>query len=102
MIIGEEIVCLSYFQAKPQFREALIKELLQLVKPTLNEPGCLIYELLIDESDPNFLIMSEKFANKEALEFHEKQDYIVQFVAGPMAYMCERVTWNIARKLANE
>lgn len=99
MILGECVVCLSYFQVKPQYKKALIDELFKLIEPTRGEPGCLLYELLIDNEDPNFLIMSEKFVSEEALAFHEKQSYVAAFVEGPMVEMCEKVSWNVAREI---
>jgi quinol monooxygenase YgiN len=91
------VVCLSYFQAKPEFRDELVEELLKLVEPTRDEPGCILYELLADDQDPNYLIMLEKFTSDKALDLHEKQPYIVRFVKGPMLKYCEKVTWNVAR-----
>ncbi len=99
MIRGDCVICLSYFQAKPEYQKALISELLKLIEPTRKEPGCLLYELLIDNEDPNFLIMSEKFVDEEALASHEKQPYVIAFVEGPMAEMCEKVSWNVAREI---
>lgn len=99
MLLGDPVVCLSYFKAKPEHKDALIRELLKLIEPTRREPGCLVYELLIDEEDPNFLIMSEKFVNQEALDVHQKNSYIVQFVEGPMLQWCEKVTWNVGREI---
>jgi quinol monooxygenase YgiN len=99
MILAESVVCLSYFLAKPQYKKALIAELFKLIAPTRSEKGCLAYELLIDNEDPHFLIMSEKFVDEEALAFHERQPYVVAFVEGPMAEMCQKVTWNVAREI---
>ncbi|MBS3905009.1 MAG: antibiotic biosynthesis monooxygenase [Simkania sp.] len=101
---GEEhssptILCLSYFQAKPQYRDVLILELLKLVESTRAERGCIYYELFLDNEDPNFLIVAEKFVNQQALDDHEKKPYIVSFVEGPMDEYCKKVTWHVAREL---
>lgn len=98
-VFGLAILCLSYFQAKPQHRDELIRELLKLVEPTRAESGCIYYELFLDNADPNFIIMSEKFVNQKALDDHEKEPYIVRFVEGPMVKYCEKVTWNVAREI---
>jgi quinol monooxygenase YgiN len=96
---GCAILCLSYFRAKPQYRDELIQELLKLVELTRAEGGCIYYELFVDNEDPNFLIMSEKFTNQKALDEHEKESYIIRFVEGPMVKYFEKVTWNVAREI---
>lgn len=93
--------CLSYFQAKPQHRDELIRELLKLVEPTRQEPGCIEYELFLDNKDPNFIILSSKFVNQKALDDHEEKPYVVHFLEGPMAKYCEKVTWNEALEIKN-
>ena len=100
-VLGFTILCLSYFQAKPEHRNEFIQELLNLVEPTRSEPGCIHYELFLDNDDPNFLIMSEKFINQKALDEHEQKPYITRFVEGPMITYCEKVTWNVAREIKN-
>ncbi|OGT30719.1 MAG: hypothetical protein A3E87_07100 [Gammaproteobacteria bacterium RIFCSPHIGHO2_12_FULL_35_23] len=95
----EEVYCFSYFKAKPEFREKLIAALLKLITPTRQEPGCLLYELLISQEDSNFLIMTEKFINEQALAEHEKHTYIKNFIENEMAHYCQVVTWHVAKAL---
>lgn len=98
-VLGVNILCLSYFQAKPEYLSLLIEELLKLVELTRAEPGCIHYELFLDNEDPNFLIISEKFIDQKALDEHEQKDYIMRFVEGPMNHYCKKVTWNVAREI---
>ncbi len=93
------LFCISYFHVKPEHRDELIRELLKLIKPTRAEPGCIYYELFLDNTDPNFLILSSKFVNQRALDDHEKQPYIVHFLEGPMVKYCEKVTWSEALEI---
>ena len=99
-ILSCAILCLSYFQAKPEYRDELIQELLDLVELTQKEQGCIHYELFVDNEDVNYLIISEKFINKKALDDHEKEPYIVRFVDGPMLKYCEKVSWNVAQEIS--
>jgi len=98
-VFGLDIFCISCFHAKPQYRDELIRELLKLIEPTRAEPGCIYYELYLDNEDPNFIILSSKFMNLKALDDHEKELYIVRFLEGPMVKYCEKVTWNEAREI---
>lgn len=99
MLLSEEIVCLSYFEVKPEYRDTLINALLNLISPTRDEPGCLQYDLILDNENPNFLIIIEKFINKNALDHHEKQPYIVKFVENMMNKYCNKVTWHVGREI---
>jgi len=103
MKLEEAIVCISYFQAKPQFKNALINALLQLTKQTLTEPGCLQYDLILDEQNSQNLILIEKFTDPEAFEKHANASYIREFTETVMDEYCEKVWWDEGRKiLSNE
>src|SRR5438477_618150 len=96
---GDAIICLSYFNVKVEYRDQLITALLNLVTATLAEQGCLQYELVLDDENPNLLIMVEKFINRKALDDHEQQPYTKQFVESVMLQYCNKVTWNIGREI---
>jgi len=96
---GEEIYCLSYFYAKPPHRGELIATLLKLVEPTRAEAGCLQYDLLLDNENPNFLILVEKFIDRKALADHQELPHIKHFIDKQMDQFCEKVIWNVAREI---
>lgn len=93
------IYCLSYFLAKPHARKELIKALLFLREPTYKEPGCIEYELFQDEENPDLLIVSEKFVSHKALDEHESEPYIVDFIEGPMKEYAAKVTWHVLKPI---
>lgn len=97
----ETVTCLSYFNANPEYRDELIISLLLLIPPTRAEPGCLQYELIEDNTKPNFFIMVEKFINHKALEEHENKAYIVDFVKNKMNSLCEKVTWHVGCEIVD-
>lgn len=96
---GAEVYCLSYFHARQEHREDLINALSKLIEPTRAEKGCLQYELLLDNKNPDFMIMLEKFTTLEALNNHEQKPYIKYFVENQMQQYCEKVSWNVAREV---
>ncbi len=95
--IDGPIYCLSYFLAKDGQVDELTTALKNLIPATQKEEGCLLYELAVDLSNANFLIMIEKFVNEKALAFHETQPYIRHFVEKVMNNLCEKVTWHEAK-----
>jgi quinol monooxygenase YgiN len=77
---SETMICLSQMTAKPGKEKELEKALKALVSPTLNEPGCLAYELWQDAKNPRSFIMYERFQNAEALEAHVAIQHIQHFI----------------------
>lgn len=77
---SEEIISLSQMTAKKGKEEQLKQALQALIQPTLNEKGCLAYELWQDLKIKGSFIMYERFQNREALESHLKMSYIENFV----------------------
>lgn len=48
-----------------------------LIAKTLQEPGCLLYDLVI-EQDGNHWLMLEKWASKDAWHLHMETDHVKQ------------------------
>ena len=97
--LSKAVWCLSYFDAKKEYRDQLIAALLKLIEPTRAELGCLQYELIVDNENPDFLIMVEKFVDQKALDHHEQQSYIKYFVENEMDRYCNKVTWNVGKEI---
>lgn len=98
-LLSTEVYCFSYFIAKKECRDLLINALLSLINPTRAEKGCISYELLVDGQNPNLFVMFERFATQQALDEHEQQPYILNFVNNQMYQYCENVSWNVTRKI---
>ena len=92
--INENAYCVEYFYAKSGCREKLIESLLKLVKPTKAEKGCLQYDLIQDQQNPDLIILLVKFANQEQMKNHENQTFIKAFAENEMEQYCEKFVWN--------
>ena len=77
---AQEIICLSQMTAKEGKEELLRLALQALIEPTLQEKGCLAYELWEDLTNNRAFIIYERFQNKEALDRHIQMPYIEKFV----------------------
>lgn len=53
---------------------------IKLVKETRMESGCLNYNLLQDESNPNHLIFIEEWVSGEALDIHFKTSHFTEII----------------------
>ena len=94
--LNEVAYCIEYFYAKTGFRDQLIESLLKLIEPTRAEPGCLQYDLIQDNKDPNLIILLVKFANQQMMRQHENQDFVKAFSENEMKKYCEKLVWNDA------
>ena len=92
--------CVEYFYAKPGCREQLIESLLKLVPLSKAEIGCLQYDLMQDNKNPDLIILLVKFENIQMLRQHENQNFIKEFSENEMKKYCEKLIWNDARGLS--
>lgn len=91
--------CVEYFYAKPGCQAQLIKSLLKLVEPSRAEVGCLQYDLLQDNDNPNLIILLVKFTSKETMTQHENQPVVKKFSENEFKQYCENLVWNDAKEI---
>lgn len=99
--LGNAAYCVEYFHAKPGCRDQLVAGLLKLITPTKAEEGCLQYDLLQDNKNPNLIILLVKFTNQGTMKVHENSSFIQEFVDNEMKHYCDKLTWNDAREIIN-
>jgi quinol monooxygenase YgiN len=73
------VVCVAEFQAKEGKTEALMTALHSLIQPTLQEPGCIRYELNQRTDDPRRITFIEQWRDKQVFEEHCAKPYIANF-----------------------
>ncbi len=94
-----EIVCVAQFTAKEGKEEELLQTLHRLIEPTKKEPGCIRYELNQAIDDPRKITFVEKFASKEAFDFHCSTPYIKRFFDHDSPRLSEGVVVTLYREL---
>ena len=67
---------IARFVAKPGKADELRSVAMGLLAPTRREDGCLLYELLVNESDPNELTFVEEWRDGKALEAHLATEHV--------------------------
>ena len=71
-----QVDVVAHIHAKPG-QEAAVREVLQgNIAPTLQEEGCLRYDLFVDISDPGKFTFIEEWASLAALEKHGQSAHI--------------------------
>jgi quinol monooxygenase YgiN len=75
------IRCVARVVAIPDRVEALRKLLLQLLKPTRAEPGCIRYELLQNLQDPTDFTFVEEWRDEAAITAHMGTPHVREVLA---------------------
>ena len=75
----KELVCVAQFVAKPGGEDELLRELHSLMAPSHKEKGYVRYELNQGIDNPRQIAFVEKFASREAFDFHCATPYIKKF-----------------------
>jgi quinol monooxygenase YgiN len=67
--------------AKPGKEEALRQTMLGLIGPTKLEPGCVQYDLHVDNDDPTHFFFYENWTSRALLDKHLASPHLQAFVA---------------------
>ncbi len=73
-------VIVATLQVKPEHREEFIEEMLGDAKGSVgNEPGCLRFDVIQDEADPNRIYLYEVYKDKAAFEAHTTMPHFTKW-----------------------
>lgn len=78
-----KVILVAKIKVIPAHLEVMKEALLSLVAPTLQEEGCIKYDLHQDENDPTTFIFLEEWASLAHLQAHSQSPHIVAL--GPIA-----------------
>ena len=67
--------------ASPSETDALLHRLLEIAAATLQEPGCVSYEVFEDVQDPTDFTVIAEYADAAAYEEHFSHPYMQAFLA---------------------
>jgi quinol monooxygenase YgiN len=83
-VAGAEALTLSLlpvFIAKPEHSTELLDQLLTLQRASRADPGCITYRVLRDMDQPDRFVLVEEWSDQGALEAHNAQPHVTDFVA---------------------
>lgn len=75
------LIIVSRIEAKPDQVDFISTELQLLLAPTLEEEGCLQYDLHQDNQDPATFIFYEKWESRELWQKHIESDHIQKYLS---------------------
>ena len=96
------ITIVVHIKAKPELTDTVRERLLELVVKTTNESGNAFYHLHEASTEFGHFIIYERWENQAALDFHMKQDYLVDFINDSHLILSEKVQGTICQKISVE
>ena len=87
----QTITVIAHIRAKQGFEQAMKDSLSALVAPTLQEQGCINYDLHQDLRDPTLFIFHENWQTEEALDRHLESDHLKDWAADFVDWLAEPV-----------
>ncbi len=70
VVLVTTLTLLASFEAAPGHHGELRAALLEMVDPSLAEPGCLEYRPYLDAAEPGQMLLVERWVDRAALEDH--------------------------------
>lgn len=68
------------FEIKPDKIESFIDRVKQQARDSVRlEPGCFQFDVLVDSSDPNIVVLYETYTDPAAFETHKATDHFADF-----------------------
>ena len=75
------LIVIAQLNAKPEFAAQFRTALELLIAATLQEPGCLRYQLHQSLESPHSWMLYEEWESEAALSAHQQQPHFLAFVA---------------------
>jgi len=94
----EKVTVVAKVKARADRIEQVKQELLALVEPTRQEPGCIDYVLHQSADDPSVFLFYENWRSQADLDTHLQKPHLKQFLDKAGALLAEPLdvtTWRI-------
>ena len=79
--MSSPVIVIAQLEAKPEFAAECRAALGPLIAATLQEPGCLCYQLHQSLESPHGWMIHEEWESEAALSAHQQQPHFLAFVA---------------------
>lgn len=97
---SQEIFMCARFQAKPEKLDELRTRLLEMVTHSITEPGCIFYNLHVDNSNPTIFYFLEGWKDADALAFHDKTSYVQAIIRDAVDLTTDGIKVNFMSKIS--
>ena len=73
------IIFRTTFQIKPEHRADFIEAMVDIASATIPQPGCVRFEIIQDESDPNSIAVDEVFRDDDAVKVFAQSPHVASW-----------------------
>jgi quinol monooxygenase YgiN len=73
------IIFRTTFQIKPEHRAEFLEAMVDIASATVPLPGCVRFEIIHDESDPNRLAVDEVFRDDDAVKAFAQSPHVASW-----------------------
>ncbi|MFN4324073.1 putative quinol monooxygenase [Aeromonas media] len=84
--MSSPVIVIAQLEAKPEFTAECRAALGPLIEATLQEPGCLRYQLHQSLENPHGWMIHEEWESEAALYAHQQQPHFLAFVANTQGW----------------
>ena len=84
--MSSPVIVIAQLEAKPEFAAQFRTALELLIAATLQEPGCLCYQLHQSLESPHGWMIHEEWESEAALSAHQQQPHFLAFVANTQGW----------------
>ena len=89
--MSSPITVIARLDAKPEFADRFRAALNPLIAATLQEPGCLRYQLHQSLESPHGWMLHEEWESEAALDAHQQQPHFIAFASLASPWFANRV-----------
>lgn len=79
--MSQALTIVARIEAKPEYIERVKAELTKLIEPTLQEKGCLQYDLHQDNDNPAVFLFYENWESRELWQVHMQSPHLQGYMA---------------------
>ena len=79
--MSQALTIVARIEAKPEHIERVKAELTKLIEPTLQEKGCLQYDLHQDNDNPAVFLFYENWESRELWQVHMQSPHLQDYMA---------------------
>lgn len=78
--MSKKLTIVARIEANPDQIEFVKAQLMKLIEPTLNEAGCIQYDLHQDNDNPAVFLFYENWQSRELWQNHMKNTHISEYM----------------------
>ncbi len=94
-----QVTVVATFKAKSGYEQTLKTELLKLIPPTIQEEGCINYDLHESLEEPGLFLFHENWRSREELDQHLSMPYVTAMLRRTQDMLAQPVSVRLFERI---